>query len=129
MHPDNLPSDEDNIWSDEDNIWSDEDILSSVDPALLAAIEDDGLSHSHGHSEAGIIIRKCKTATHILYYPQSESNPYNNIQLEPGNEAGITIDITQTNFILRMRISHLYTTTHALIGRAAKDLCRYTSHY
>jgi len=66
MHPDNLPS-------DEDNIWSDEDILSSVDPALLAAIEDDGLSHSYGHSEAGIIIRKCKTAAHILYYPQSES--------------------------------------------------------
>ena len=47
MHPDNLPS-------DEDNIWSDEDILSSVDPALLTAIEDDGLSHSYGHSEAGL---------------------------------------------------------------------------
>ena len=33
MHPDNLPS-------DEDNIWSDEDILSSMDPALLAGIEE-----------------------------------------------------------------------------------------
>ena len=98
MHPDNLPSDEDNIWSDEDNIWSDEDILSSVDPALLAAIEDDGHSHSYGHSEAGIIISKCKTATHILYYPQSESNPYNNIQLEPGNEAGITILCRPTSY-------------------------------
>ena len=91
MHPDNLPS-------DEDNIWSDEDILSSVDPALLAAIEDDGLSHSYGHSEAGIIIRKCKTAAHILYYPHSESNPYNTIQLEPGNEAGITILCRPTSY-------------------------------
>ena len=32
-----------------DNLWSDEDILPTVDPALLAAIED-GFPHSHSHS-------------------------------------------------------------------------------
>ena len=55
MHPDHLGSDEYNLWSDEDDLWSDEDILSGADPALLAAIEEDGLPHSFVHSEAGIV--------------------------------------------------------------------------
>ena len=37
-----------------DNLWSDEDILPTVDPALLAAIED-GFPHSHSHTIHGIV--------------------------------------------------------------------------
>ena len=60
-----------------DNLWSDEDILPTVDPALLAAIED-GFPHSHSHSS---YIWNCTTATHAVCYTftpcVSPFEPYN----------------------------------------------------
>ena len=45
MSVENLTSEDEKFWSDNDDVL---DILSSADPALLAAVEEDRLSHCQG---------------------------------------------------------------------------------
>ena len=62
-----------------DNLWSDEDILPTVDPALLATIEDAWISPFSQPQ----YIRNCTAATYAVCYtltPRlSPFDPYNSI--------------------------------------------------